>query len=217
MRTSLPPSDAVSTCTRDPWLEVRRGRTRAPRRDIRGRRFLIGGGSNCQLQLGGNDVPILHSVLLVEEDGAHIDSLAPAPQLLVNGRPQRSADLHDGDVFSIGKFEFQVHVPQPTGALQASGDTAPPIPDNLDELGQYSAAELVALIEAEFGQVDQIESGQTFGAAALLDAVRRTAASRDDLPGSAPVAPESTTKPEVVFSFQTATTSGDKPADEQAA
>src|SRR5688500_1252666 len=50
------------------WLEVRRGRTRAPRRAVRRQRFLIGAGSNCQLQLGGSDIPILHSILLVDED-----------------------------------------------------------------------------------------------------------------------------------------------------
>jgi predicted component of type VI protein secretion system len=174
MRTSIV-ADEASAEPSEAWLEVRRGQTRAPKREIRGRRFLIGAGSNCQLQLGGGDVPILHSILLVEEDGAHIDAVVPSPQLLVNGRPQRSADLQDGDVFSIGKFEFQVHVPQPHAALHASVRPELPIPQSASELEQLTASQLVALIESEQQQIDELESGRVNGARALLDAARRTA------------------------------------------
>lgn len=176
MRTSLAPEDSALAMPSEPWLEVRRGRTRAPRREIRGRRFLIGAGSNCQLQLGGGDVPILHSILLVEEDGAHIDAVAPSPQLLVNGRPQRSVDLHDGDVFSIGKFEFQVHVPQPHASLQAVPRQELPVPRSAAELEQLSATELVALIQAEERQIDEFETSRVLGAQALAEAARRSAA-----------------------------------------
>lgn len=176
MRTSFAPSDSTSHAVGEPWLEIRRGQTRAPRRDIRGRRFLIGAGSNCQLQLGGADIPILHSILLVEEDGAHIDAVVPTPQLMVNGRPQRSVDLHDGDVFSIGKFEFQVHVPRPHAALQAAPAPVEPADLAEAELPQMTATELVAAIEAEQQQVDAFENSRRLGARALLEAVHRVAA-----------------------------------------
>lgn len=176
MRTSIAPED-TSAESSAPWLEVRRGRTRAPRRDINGRRFLIGAGSNCQLQLGGADMPILHSILLIEEDGAHIDAVVPSPQLMVNGRPQRSVDLQDGDVFNIGKFEFQVHVPHPHAAIQAAPRAELPIPQTATELEHLSATELVALIEAEQQQADDLETARLNGARALLDAAQRAAAS----------------------------------------
>jgi len=175
MRTPIAPEDSV-TSSGEPWLEIRRGRTRAPRREIKGRRFLIGAGSNCQLQLGGGDVPILHSILLIEEDGAHIDAVVPNPQLFINGRPQRSADLQDGDVFSIGKFEFQVHVPQPLAALQTVVRPQIPAPESAAKLSELSASELVALIEFEEQQVAELEQGRINGARALLDAVQRVAA-----------------------------------------
>ena len=175
MRTPLAPEE-TSPGLSAPWLEVRRGRTRAPRREINGRRFLIGAGSNCQLQLGGADMPILHSILLIEEDGAHIDAVVPAPQLMVNGRPQRSVDLRDGDVFTIGKFEFQVHVPHPHAATQAAPRAELPIPETAGELRQLTAMELVALIEAEQQQVDDFKAARSNGARALLDAVQRAAA-----------------------------------------
>lgn len=175
MRTSTAPEESVSDSS-EPWLEIRRGRTRAPRREIKGRRFLIGAGSNCQLQLGGGDMPILHSILLIEEDGAHIDAVVPSPQLMVNGRPQRSVDLHDGDVFTIGKFEFQVHVPQPTGALQTVAQSEIEAPDSVEDLSALSASQLVALIESEQQQIAAIDEGRLNGALALLDAVQRVAA-----------------------------------------
>lgn len=178
MRTSIAPDNSGSASS-DPWLEIRRGRTRAPRREIRGRRFLIGAGSNCQLQLGGDDMPILHSILLIEEDGAHIDAVIPSPQLLVNGRPQRSVDLHDGDVFTIGKFEFQVHVPDPMAALQSLARPTVNAPESVADLSAVSASELVAHIEAEQQQVAALEQGRRNGAQALLDAVQRAAATAE--------------------------------------
>lgn len=178
MRTSIAP-EVSGSASNEPWLEIRRGRTRAPRREIRGRRFLIGAGSNCQLQLGGGEMPILHSILLIEEDGAHIDAVVPSPQLLVNGRPQRSVDLRDGDVFSIGRFEFQVHVPQPTGALQAAPQPAVAVPESVADVSSLSASQLVALIEAEQQQVAELEQSRQNGALALLEAVQRVAATAD--------------------------------------
>jgi hypothetical protein len=121
-------------------------------------------------------MPILHSILLVEEDGAHIDAVVASPQLKVNGSTQRSVDLHDRDIFTIGKFEFQVHVPQPTGALQALARPEVQVPESVDDLGSLSASKLVALIEAEQQQVDDLEQGRLNGARALLDAVQKAAA-----------------------------------------
>jgi predicted component of type VI protein secretion system len=156
------------------WLEVRRGRTRARRRPVRSRRFLIGAGSNCQLQLGGEEIPILHSILLVDEEGAHIDAVVSSPELLVNGVPQRAADLHDGDVFSIGRFEFAVNVPNQFAASQAVVADELPM-DDAPDVESMSAAELVARIEREQACVDRFENARTEGAAALLQSIARRA------------------------------------------
>lgn len=155
------------------WLEVRRGLTRSRRRPIRSQRFLIGAGSNCQLQLGGEEIPILHSILLVNEEGAHIDALVSTPELLVNGVPQRTADLKHGDVFSIGRFEFAVNVPDGTVLSQAVAEELP-----LTEIGnleEMSAAELVERIEQEQACVDRFENARAEGARALLQSIARRA------------------------------------------
>lgn len=163
------------------WVEVRRGRTRAPKRAVRSERFLIGAGSNCQLQLGGDDIPILHSILLVNEDGAHIDAVVPWPQLIVNGSPCRMADLRDGDQFTIGKFEFAVHEQRPAGAGQAISapwETLPEVAED-EDLGALSVAALLERIDRDQRQVDGWESSREEGARALMQAARGAAAGVD--------------------------------------
>ena len=168
------------------WLEVRRGKTNAPQRTVRSDRYLIGAGSNCQLQLGGEDIPILHSVLLVEEQGAHIDALVEQPVLLVNGAPRRTADLQDGDIFAIGKFEFAVHVPQPAESGSAEPlDSEDDLDPETEEMESLTAAELVERIEREQSLVDAFQDARYAGARALLQAASmKTAAltqSSDDM------------------------------------
>jgi hypothetical protein len=169
------------------WVEVRRGRTRAPRRAVKSERFLIGAGSNCQLQLGGDDIPILHSILLVNEEGAHIDAVVPWPQLIVNGTPQRTADLHDGDQFTIGKFEFAVHEQRPAAAGQALAMTPavdlPDVPES-EDLASLSVAAIVERIERDQRQVQQFETARESGALALLQAAKQAARDRE---GDSPV------------------------------
>lgn len=182
--TSTTPHDSARL-----WVEVRRGRTRAPRRAVRTERFLIGAGSNCQLQLGGDDIPILHSILLVNEEGAHIDAVVAWPQLIVNGAPCRTADLHDGDQFTIGKFEFAVHEQRPAGAAQVQAtpqDALPEIAES-EDLGALSVAALLERIDRDQRQVNHLQASREEGARALLQAARQ-ADGRDDAGSSA--APE---------------------------
>lgn len=165
------------------WIEVSRGRTRFPRRPVAGDRLLIGAGSNCQLQLGGNDVPFLHSILVVENE-VSIEAFVPQPELRVNGQPTRGASLHDGDRLAIGAFEFSVHIRRDT-TPSASEDLYAPIPLELahqaanepaqEDASQLSASELVSRIESLETQCDAEDEGRRTGAAALLDAVRMAA------------------------------------------
>lgn len=99
---ALPPIDG-------PWIEVRGGRTRFPRRPIQGDRLLIGSGSNCHLQLGGG-MPMAHSVISLDADGWSIEALAAEPKLMVAGSPVRRAALHDGDLIQLGPFTLVAHL-----------------------------------------------------------------------------------------------------------
>jgi hypothetical protein len=174
------------------WVEILRGRTRFPRRPVRGDRFLIGGGSQCDLQLGGDDVPMLHSLIVVEGAEATIEAVSPTPVLLLNGEPARTATLRHGDRVEVGKVAFQFHhdvvrtvttpaiTQEQTFHLPAADTTAPAF-DELPaavpsfwqpELDGMTVEQLINRIEAEEAQADDFESRRHAGALALLDAVR---------------------------------------------
>jgi len=142
-------------------LIIERGISRHPARPISGERFLIGAGSNCHLQLGG-DIPLLHSIILPEEDHLWIDAVSPFPQLIVNGQPLREGELRRGDLLEIGEFVFQVEYRQPL--LQAALQTVatPEIP-----AGERTAAELLELLEADLADLENFERAQQQAGAAL--------------------------------------------------
>ncbi len=159
------------------WIDVSRGRTKFPRRPILQDRTLIGAGSNCQLQLGGEGMPFLHSLLLVRPDGIRIEAFVPHPELLHNGQPVQSAQLADGDSLTIGSFCFTIRIGQAepsSGATTARVQRGPSAEKIMRrQAAAMSAAELVDAIEAAEHEVLEYESGRVHGAAALLDAICR--------------------------------------------
>jgi hypothetical protein len=170
------------------WLEIRRGKTNFPLRPISGDRFLIGAGSHCHLQLGGEHVPMLHSLLVIEGKTAHLEALVSEPPLRVNGEARRSVELHDEDTVEIGDFEFVFHrlvATEPSGqvAMASSSDTEDA--SGVADLSQLSAVELVGLIEEEARQIAVFNRSRELGAASLLDAARRAGA--DSHPASVPM------------------------------
>lgn len=112
------PSPSRSVRQPQAWLQVWRGDTRFPLRPICTCRFLIGAGTNCHLQLGG-EIPLLHCLLLRDFDGWTIEAIAPEPALLVNGVEVRRTLLEPHDLVSIGPFELQLVLPVPTSGRGA--------------------------------------------------------------------------------------------------
>ncbi|MEZ6055879.1 MAG: FHA domain-containing protein [Planctomycetaceae bacterium] len=157
------------------WLEVARGRTRYPRRPVTQSRFLIGAGSNCALQLGGEGVPFLHSMMLTEPGRISIESFVPSPPLTINGETVRSAELHDGDLLAIGEFEFNIHIDASAIGREVSApltgeDSGEELLFDDEDLSELSAAELVNRLELEMDDIDEFEESCRSGVAALLDA-----------------------------------------------
>lgn len=150
------------------YLEVCRGRTQFPRRPVFSEQCLIGCGQECDLRLGGDDMPLLHSQIVSDDDGLWLEAIASAPTLQVNGSSENYVALCDGDRIDIGPFSFLVHVPVRTAShaheefwdIQDDHD-----PLNLDAM---SAADLVAYIECEQESVDRYEGRRELGAKALL-------------------------------------------------
>jgi hypothetical protein len=145
-------------------LVVERGQTRFPQRPIIADRFLIGAGSNCQLQLGGT-IPFLHSIIVPEGDHLWIDAVVADPPLLVNGQQIREGELRRGDVLEIGSFVFSIDARPPAA-------TASPRP----EPESLTAVQLVDGIHSELERLSQFVDKREQAAKALIDAVTRAPA-----------------------------------------
>lgn len=150
------------------WLEIRRGKTNFPLRPITGDRFLIGAGSHCHLQLGGEHCPLLHSLLVIDGPLVTLEAVVADPPLLINGDARRAVDLRDGDQVEIGEFEFVFHRVVNAGAphqAQSAIDGESSVSPT-----ELSVHQLIQRIEDEQEQIDAFELGREGGAAALLEA-----------------------------------------------
>ncbi len=141
-------------------LVIERGRSRFPQRPIDGERFLIGGGSNCHLQLGGQ-IPLLHSIILNDAGRLWIDAVVSEPPLVVNGQQVREVELNPGDVIEIDSFIFSVELRD--SALPAADEV--PVSDPALEYLQYLSNELESL--------ERIAAGKQQGMQALVAAIAR--------------------------------------------
>lgn len=163
------------------WLEIRRGKTNFPLRPVSGDRFLIGAGSHCHLQLGGDDVPMLHSLLVIENNKAYLEAVVCTPPLVINGESHREVELHDEDTVQIGLFEFVFHcIAACEPSSQVATNSAPMISvslahDTEEDLASLSMAELIQRMEDESDRICSFERARERGAAALLEAVRQAA------------------------------------------
>jgi hypothetical protein len=177
-------------------LEICRGKTVYPTRPVCSRNFLLGSGPSCDLRLGGDDIPLAHTVLIVSDDDVFAQWLCESPPLLVNGKAVHETVLCDGDRIGIGRFEFIVHCilaetaaedrPVPTAAdLPASRDLetsallrflAQAKADGTSEnLAEMSASDILDVLESEQDSVDRFEEAVRHAEAALLHAAAQHA------------------------------------------
>jgi hypothetical protein len=187
------------------YLEVRRGRTGYPERPVLTRDFLIGSGSECDLRLGGEDIPAAHSLLLIGDDEVRVQWLADAPPLLLNGQPTHEAAICDGDQIGIGRFEFIVHRIQEASAAEDVPDQIPfaaPLAtadlmnlvaqakeqEDKGDVSELSAEELVDRFQADQEAWEDLEEGIGQGEAALLYALAERAENLMEEPAETPAA-----------------------------
>ena len=203
------------------YLEIRRGKTDYPERPVYSRNFLIGSGSDCDLRLGGAEIPEAHSVLVVEEDEVRIQWLAEAPPLFINGELAQECGLCEGDQIEIGRFEFIVHrLLEHAAVAKEHKHTKPDTPANpaleaasllnllsqakqseeAADLSATSASELVAKCEADQEFVEEFESAVRQGEAVLLYAAAQRAADLMDAPSTSKTSeqPVSETTPDPI-------------------
>ncbi|MDA0833316.1 MAG: FHA domain-containing protein [Planctomycetota bacterium] len=158
------------------FLEVNRGRTVFRRRPITNKSFLIGSGEHCDLQLGGQEIPLLFAMIQVDGEELKIRSLETEPGLKVNGRVVTSAALADGDHIEIGSFEFvarKQEVPDPAMPSAYARRQETSSHEHGSDLSELSAADLLDRLENDLNMVEDFERGERQGWAALMERVER--------------------------------------------
>lgn len=150
------------------YLEIVRGSTRFPHRPVYEGVFLIGAGSNCDLRIGGEETPAVHSIVRAEADDVHIECLSRRPVLRVNGNPVERSPLSDGDTIQIGAIQMVARF-QLTPTVGAMSQPAP------EDLQTLSAEQLIDLLEEDLTLVEQDEAARQSGAELLLDAAMKAA------------------------------------------
>ncbi|MGD9857883.1 MAG: FHA domain-containing protein [Planctomycetaceae bacterium] len=167
---------AVAGSVHGDWLLVRRGRTLFPVRPLTSERFLIGSGTNCHLQLGGG-LPMLHSLLVRENERWVLEAVAPEPIVFVNGTACRRQVLCVEDVIRIGEFELVLCGDDCAIAPEQDGTISRPFCESApalhEEAGNLSASELVNCLEREFRLIDCMGHTHHAGGTALLRAIQR--------------------------------------------
>ncbi|MFH1300306.1 MAG: FHA domain-containing protein [Planctomycetota bacterium] len=170
-------------------LEIIKGKTKFPIRPVQDDRLTIGAGSCCGLQIAGHNMPILHTVVQIEQGEVKIEAISPQPKLLLNGIPVRTSILTDGDLITIGpiEFVFRQTCPQTATSISAAPLSGSPLetsahitPDKRDHsmtnettLKDLSASELIDLIEQDFQLIENYQSRREQGAAALLSHIHQ--------------------------------------------
>jgi predicted component of type VI protein secretion system len=127
---------------------------------------------------------------------AWLEAMANIPELLVNGRPEKSVRLKDADTLRIGPFELIVHlaasVPAVAEVLPAQAAAAANNDLQTPEPGELSPLELVERIEAATQLVNDYEERSRLGIESLLHAVEQR---RERMVASPAAAPRGTVLP----------------------
>src|SRR4051812_17259594 len=105
-------------------LEITRGRVQQRIRPVRGRVFLIGTASDCDLVLGDFAFPEAYAYLFVQNSTIAIRWLGSGPELMVAGEVVESAELQNSDRITFGPFEMRVVIEDPVGRIAAAENAA---------------------------------------------------------------------------------------------
>lgn len=91
-------------------LIVQNGRLKGTSRPLAAPLTLIGRAAGCEMRLNVEGVGALHCALAHGVDGICLRLLPGGGVTLVNGAPAVDGPLADGDVLTVGPFQFRLHV-----------------------------------------------------------------------------------------------------------
>lgn len=95
-------------------LTIQKGRAKNLIRDVAGPVFTIGTDPTCDMILGDQQFPDVHSYVCVRDGVVSLRYLGQGPPVTVNGREVRWGELRDGDRVRTGSYEFRVGVQRQT-------------------------------------------------------------------------------------------------------
>lgn len=93
-------------------LVVQNGRQSGVRRPLTVPLTLIGRAPSCDVRLNAKDVHQLHCALVQGPAGLLLRNLQAEAVTLVNGEPAADTPLREGDLLSVGPFQFRIRLPQ---------------------------------------------------------------------------------------------------------
>jgi chromosome segregation ATPase len=110
-------------------LVVHNGRQRGHRRPLNVPVTFVGRSESCDIRLNGDGISPLHCLLVHAPSGLEVRDLQSAGGTHVNGQPVLASALHDGDLLTVGPFEFQVRLPGGADAPANDEEPAEPAAD----------------------------------------------------------------------------------------
>jgi len=125
-------------------LIVLNGRLKGSRCPLSVPLTLVGQDESCDVRLNLDGIAPFHAALVAGPVGPVLRNLSGEGSLLINGHAVENRLLHDGDVLTVGPFQFQLCLPRGSGTM-----TAPPGEEALRIQAAAVASEQVRLSEQE--------------------------------------------------------------------
>lgn len=147
-------------------LEVRTPGERSRRVTMEHEELLLGRAEFCDVQLSGDDVPLVHAELHRQGGVLWIEAAVGAAPLEINGRPCNRLALRHGDTLRVGSTEIEVllgaeHQRELTGSFD-------------EDLSDLTADELCDRILAEEAEITAFEQRRFDGWKRLVTALEGT-------------------------------------------
>ncbi len=155
--TPFLPGDTVA------YLRLADAERKFPFRPISSGLFLIGQGPGCDLRLGLEEMPPIHSAIQMSDSGAELTKIAESPELLVNGEPVFHLFLEHGDLIEVGGVRLAFFLCNHSAAIAVER----PI-----EHSKLSARQLIDGLEFELDLLDA-DSNRTGRISELLKAAQQ--------------------------------------------
>lgn len=150
------------------YLRLASRTTRHPIEPLSPGQFAIGSDPSCQLRLGEEGIPDVHTLLSVEQDRVQLRCLVSEPPVLVNGQAVQEYELHDGDLVEIGSHRMLLRLLTAEGRITIDEDAF--VVSAEVEAVESSAEALVDRLSEQLDVIEELAGGADSGVDQLIAA-----------------------------------------------